>query len=198
MRPLPEHQQKRLLKIREDCTKCAGTGPLGGWIETSPGEGHYCDCIIKVKELTKYYRACIPEKFIEMSIKDYEYPVDPLLEKYIQNLDRWSNQGVGLYLFGPNGSGKSFWLSMVAKRACDQNKSVYFCSLEHFLKMIIDSQEDDSIKEDLEFIRECSLLCIDEVEKVYKPSRELSFAEIIFDDLFRRRNGKPPILQLLP
>ena len=189
MRPLPELQQARLDKIRENCTKCPGLKPLGGWIETSPGHGHYCDCMLQVIELTKYFRAYIPEKFIEMTPTDYEFPINPLLEKYMDELGKWSDKGIGLYLYGPNGTGKSFWLSMIAKRACIQNKSVYFCSLEHFLKMIIDSQEDDDIKDDLEFIKNCDLLCIDEIEKVYKPSRELSFAEIIFDDLFRSRSN---------
>lgn len=182
---LNETQYNIILQIRKSCKICAGLGAV------STGGGFYkkCECSLKQEKLIKYYYASIPEKFINLTKKDCVYQEIPPITNYIENIRNWITRGIGLYLYGPNGTGKTFILSMIAKAACDVSIATYFCSLEQFLHLILESRDNENIKNKLEYIKNCNLLCIDEIEKIYKPSRDMSFADIIFDDLFRTRSN---------
>jgi DNA replication protein DnaC len=190
MKQLSESQKTKLSSIISSCSLCGGMGAkdLGNNIFQR------CSCSLQVQELIKLYQANIPEKFINMSLNDYTLGEEKLILNYINNLSTWCSRGAGLYLYGQNGVGKSFFMAMIAKESIRLGKTTYFCSLEQFLKIIIESKDKENLKDELEYIRDCDMLCIDEIEKVYKPSKEYSFADIIFDDLFRSRSNNKKII----
>jgi DNA replication protein DnaC len=179
---ISEDQRQKLLKIRLECPHCKGEGVIAH--DPNYMNVYLCQCHREIELKYKYYEAGIPEKFISTTPSDFLNKVPDRVVKYTRHLKKWFDRGIGLYLFGPNGTGKSLLSAEIAKYAIRQGYSVKFISLEHFLKATLENSSE------LDDIREADLIALEEIEKVYKPTRDNSFADIIFDDFFRTRSNQ--------
>lgn len=183
---ITESQKNRLIQLRQNCTKCNGEGVIP--LKEDFSSVKQCTCSIAIARYYKYYEAGIPEKFITTTPADFLNEVPARVKKYTNNLDEWFKKGVGLYLWGPNGTGKSLLSAEIAKFAIRKGYSVKFLSLEHFLKLTFENSPE------LEEIRQADLIALEEIEKVYKPQKDNSFADIVFDDFFRTRSNHRKVM----
>jgi DNA replication protein DnaC len=179
---ITNEQKEKLIKLKQDCPLCNGEGVIP--LKEDFFTVQICSCSKKISLYYKYYEAGIPEKFIETTPSDFLKEVPDRVKKYTRNIDKWITKGVGLYLWGDNGTGKSFLLAEIAKYVIRKNHSVKFLSLEHFLKLTFENSEE------LENIREADFIALEEIEKIYKPDKENSYASVIFDDFFRTRSNR--------
>ena len=189
---ITQQQKEKILKIREQCTKCGpehkGFLPVPG----KPEAWYKCECTEKMGRIAKYYLAGIPEKYIDLELTDFLYDVPVRVSNYLKQIDKWIKRGVGLYLHGLNGSGKTFLMSQIAKRAIDAGYSVKFFKLNMFIDQTLKSTRDEQAAEFLQEVKDADLICVDEVEKIhvkYSMSTSVNqLAPVIYDDLFRSKS----------
>lgn len=148
-----------------------------------------------------YYRmalARIPSKFWDYKLGDFtwcdEEKVIRPVRKYITNINKMLEEGVGLYLWGRNSVGKSLVASLILKAALIKNYTVYFTSFETVLNMSSDGMYDrDARYEFRQKILQTDFLVLDDIDKTYRSSS--TFSDSKLDLVFRARaNDNLPVI----
>ena len=163
-----ESELKFLLELKEktirSCKNCGGEG----WLENRESkEFKPCCCrkiFIFLKELVY---ASIPEEFWMNEYKKLEITPNTtkiLIGKYIKNIDKAKEKGMGICLLGPNGVGKTSLLSEIGK----------YCILKHYSIIYLTAQDyvNYKMENNLEIIerieKNSQVLLLDELDKPYK------------------------------
>ena len=147
---------------------------------------------------TEYYMYCgIYERYHNSSLADFKGDADALVivNKYLDNLKKMKERGIGLFLYGKYGVGKTFLLNAsfmeIIKRKLTY--SVYLTTFADLCSIYFDSWKDVKAKGIYNRIINVDFLGLDEVNKTTttgfdKASENPTIHVAIFEELLRYRS----------
>jgi DNA replication protein DnaC len=94
----------------EYCPTCA-TFKIYYW----QGQPHQCDCAVQLTLAQRYTLAGIPMNYQRLDWPDYVGEVDAEITRYRENMESFSQVGLGLFLMGGKGIGKTMLLTLLLK-----------------------------------------------------------------------------------
>lgn len=148
-------------------------------------------------DASEKYKACIPGRFWNINLQDFEYSKQAI-KKYIipysNNLLNAVRDGYGLCLVGDNGSGKTAMLCYVLCRAVESGYSGYYTTVSQMEYDFKRGFSDNSYADHLEEMLQSHFLCIDELLKEkYKDTD--SWMRTQLERILKSRNdNKQPTL----
>lgn len=174
---------KRIIdKIKDDCTRCTGSG---------------CDlCTPKVSRIKKYSEAGIPNIFWDKNIKEFygNNVFKESIKKYATDIDSWYDSGKSLLLVGSLGTGKSYMASCCLKLAIVKGYSGLYINMMDIINNILNDKSssvlNDILNKDFVVIDEFDERWIfpsEKVEQIFSSNMEYIFRN-------RFQNGLPTII----
>ena len=125
------------------------------------------------------HRANIPPSFYEATLEDFQwnaYKDDKgnmidltkqkrFVESFIDNYEKWSEQGLGLYLWSNiRGSGKTYLASCICNELMKQKALVSkFVSASELIRLDQEDSKTNFEKSQIDTLCECSLLVLDDL-----------------------------------
>ena len=130
----------------------------------------------------------LPLRFWESSLAEIDPSLQPIIIKYLQQLDEHLDNGEGLLLWGANGGGKTSAASVVAKEVRRTGASVLYVTSERLRQSVLEKTEfaDDQLL--IERARQVDFLMLDDLGKEH--SGQTGFSERLFEDLIRERSAE--------
>lgn len=141
--------------------ECGGKGYVPGPYE---GSVYRCDCMIQFRYLKELIKARLPKspywtlRFDELKI-DSDAKTD--IRKYLKNIERAKDNGLGLIFYGQNGTGKTSSMVEIGKEAIVRGFNVRYFTLDTYITAVL--KNNRTLVEDLEF---GDFLLVDEIDKV--------------------------------
>jgi hypothetical protein len=151
-----------------------------------------------MKQLTTHdlNRANIPERFWTAAFGEIPEtaPYRPVVGKYLKELPRFVEEGVGLFLWNPlNGTGKTSIACTIGMRALRLGYSVYFIRTETLKEANVEGLMFDEARTIMDRVREVDIAILDDFGKEYKKSGS-GYTETMIEDLFREKSQRKKVL----
>jgi DNA replication protein DnaC len=159
---------------------------------------HPCDCETQLILAQRYTLAGIAKKYWRLGWDDYVFALDPDIADYLQHVDGYLFNGMGLMLLGPNGIGKTMILSLILKDQVKRGYSCYATTFSNLADQIMAGwgKGDDARAAGLRFtdrFEYSDFLLLDEMGKEFKASN--SITANTFDRVMRARlQANRPVL----
>lgn len=152
-----------------------------------------CNCVRESKLQLEMAKAAIPLKFWHFTF-DSMLPQNKVSEttinkfqKYIKNITKVYEKGIGLFLFGDSGSGKTCSSSILLKEIIKAGYSARFTMLSEIITVFAEGWYDTEKRiEFIESICEVDFLIIDDVGREFRSIKS-DLNRAAFDSVFRGR-----------
>ncbi len=152
-----------------------------------------CNCVKEFKLQLEMAKAAIPQKFWHFTF-DNMMPQNKVskatiskFQKYIKNVVKVYERGIGLFLFGDSGSGKTCSSSILLKEVIKAGYSARFTMLSEIITVFAEGWYDAGKRmEFIENICEVDFLVIDDVGREYRSIKS-DLNRAAFDSVFRGR-----------
>lgn len=174
---------QQLKKLQDDivnCPKCSGSDPK-------------CDCVKAYKFYQSMVTSAIPVKYRYADIKAIQVPALKnsldIINNYIQNLEQYKQDGLGLYIYGTTGTGKSYVSCYVLEQAMQKGYSTFFCTVEQYKRALFDKDNDYIYN-----VNESDFTLIDDYGREFSDTK--GFIDSQVDEMLRYRydRNKPTII----
>jgi DNA replication protein DnaC len=129
----------------------------------------------------------IPNEVPTNSDKPSAHPLQPIIQRYLSQLDDHLDRGEGLLLRGDNGGGKTSAASVVAKEVRRTGASVLYVTAERLRQSVLEKEEFAEGQLLIDRARNVDFLLLDDLGKEH-PGQS-GFSERLFEDLLRERSS---------
>ena len=166
------------------CKKCGGTGVLlqqDTFID--------CTCMTDFKNKMSVIRSRIPSKYHKFDLRNLTQDFRAnnevalqIIRKYTEFIQDNVEQGYGLFFQAQPGLGKTSLACYILIRALHAGLKAGFIRYSDLITLTFKSLEDSDAMSQLDYLRECDIICIDRIDHGYV--QESAYARERIDDLF--------------
>lgn len=140
--------------------------------------------------------ANIPEKYFKFSfdtirdkIETIESNIDQIkkIEKYINSIEKASQEGIGIYISGSHGVGKTAIAIIILKIAIEHYHSAFFSRSTEIIDLVRSGWKNDDKKAYFSYVvNNCKFFVIDDIGRLFSQITDAERANI--DEIFTKRD----------